>query len=303
MGKCGRPLCCATWLSEFCPVSIRMAKQQDLPLSPMEISGLCGRLLCCLAYENDYYQQVKSRFPKVGKTVDTPFGSGKVIKVSALRETMSVLYEDGSIREMTLEEFQGQVPPKESVEPGTLNETQRRTLGVLLEPSAADTESADDWEAESIVTENRPMIAESSESDADDQELPRAAGPSRSRDLRRTKQRSEPREARPSSDAMSSKPTQAARRSEGGRRNGEEGATLGQPAGRKPRGPKPPRPASDSKPEQQSPREPGNRQSPPDGEAPNRPGAEKRTSRPRRRRTHRREHTTPGMDEGKPSEE
>ena len=77
IGKCGRPLCCASWLTEFCPVSIRMAKQQDLPLSPMEISGLCGRLLCCLEYENGYYQEVKGRFPKVGKNIETPLGPGR----------------------------------------------------------------------------------------------------------------------------------------------------------------------------------------------------------------------------------
>ena len=107
IGKCGRPLCCATWLTEFCPVSIRMAKYQDLPLSPMEISGLCGRLLCCLDYENDYYQEVKGRFPKVGKTIETPLGPGKVVKVSVLKETVSVLLEDGSTAEFTADQLAG----------------------------------------------------------------------------------------------------------------------------------------------------------------------------------------------------
>ena len=110
MGKCGRPLCCATWLTEFYPVSIRMAKQQDLPLSPMEISGCCGRLLCCLGYENDGYQEVKGRFPKVGKTVSTPKGVGRVIKVSVLRETVNVLLEDGSTIELTAEQLAGTAP-------------------------------------------------------------------------------------------------------------------------------------------------------------------------------------------------
>ena len=110
IGKCGRPICCATWLNDFCPVSIRMAKQQDLPLSPMEISGLCGRLLCCLGYENDYYQSVKGRFPKVGKVVATPLGQAKVIGVSALRETVRLLFEDGSTTELTADELAGRVP-------------------------------------------------------------------------------------------------------------------------------------------------------------------------------------------------
>lgn len=110
LGPCGRPLCCATWLTQFSPVSIRMAKQQNLPLSPMEISGLCGRLLCCLTYENDYYREVRGMFPKVGRTVDTPYGRGKVIKVSVLRETVTLLLEDGSTAEMTADQLSGAEP-------------------------------------------------------------------------------------------------------------------------------------------------------------------------------------------------
>jgi len=94
VGRCGRMLCCATWLTEFHPVSIKMAKQQDLPLSPMEISGLCGRLLCCLAYENQYYVEAKKKLPKRGKIVDTPHGSGKVIQVNALKGTVQVALEN-----------------------------------------------------------------------------------------------------------------------------------------------------------------------------------------------------------------
>ena len=105
LGKCGRPVCCATWLTGFCPVSIRMAKQQDLPLSPMEISGLCGRLLCCLGYENDYYREVKERLPKVGRTITTPYGTGKVIRVSVVAESVIVLLEDGSTVEVTAEQL------------------------------------------------------------------------------------------------------------------------------------------------------------------------------------------------------
>lgn len=109
-GPCGRSLCCSTWLSEFTPVSIRMAKQQDLPLSPMEISGLCGRLLCCLTYENDQYREVKSHFPRVGRTVDSPVGSVKVLKVCVFRETVTVLLQDGSRMELTAEQLNGTAP-------------------------------------------------------------------------------------------------------------------------------------------------------------------------------------------------
>ena len=110
IGKCGRPLCCATWLDAFAPVSIRMAKQQNLPLSPNEISGLCGRLLCCLNYEYDYYKEVAGRFPRVGKIVESPVGLAKVLHVSVLRETVDLLLEDGSRVELTAEQYNGQAP-------------------------------------------------------------------------------------------------------------------------------------------------------------------------------------------------
>jgi cell fate regulator YaaT (PSP1 superfamily) len=133
LGKCGRPLCCATWLTDFCPVSIRMAKQQDLPLSPMEISGLCGRLLCCLVYENDYYQEVKARFPRVGKRIETPVGPGKVIKVSVFTEMVTILMEDGSILELTADQVAGKAPiePPEADEPQ--NDALAEALGALSE--------------------------------------------------------------------------------------------------------------------------------------------------------------------------
>ena len=93
LGRCGRPLCCISFLSEFNPVSIKMAKQQDLPLSPMEISGLCGRLLCCLTYENEYYTEVRRKLPQVGEKVTTPYGPGKVTAINVLKETVSVELE------------------------------------------------------------------------------------------------------------------------------------------------------------------------------------------------------------------
>jgi cell fate regulator YaaT (PSP1 superfamily) len=99
LGRCGRPLCCISFLNDFSPVSIKMAKQQDLPLSPTEISGLCGRLLCCLAYENEYYAEVKEKLPRVGEKVDTSYGPGKVTGVNALKETVNVELES----EVTIE--------------------------------------------------------------------------------------------------------------------------------------------------------------------------------------------------------
>ncbi|MBC8264749.1 MAG: stage 0 sporulation family protein [Anaerolineales bacterium] len=93
LGRCGRPLCCASYLCEFNPVSIKMAKQQNLPLSPAEISGRCGRLLCCLTYENEYYVEMKKKLPRVGEKVDTQYGLGKVTGVNVIKETVNVKLE------------------------------------------------------------------------------------------------------------------------------------------------------------------------------------------------------------------
>jgi cell fate regulator YaaT (PSP1 superfamily) len=92
-GKCGRELCCASWLREFTPVSIKMAKNQDLPLNTSEVSGMCGRLLCCLSYENDFYVAARKQMPRVNSVVETPQGVGKVRQVHVLANTITVLVE------------------------------------------------------------------------------------------------------------------------------------------------------------------------------------------------------------------
>lgn len=92
-GRCGRPLCCASWLREFAPVSIKMAKTQDLPLNTSEVSGLCGRLLCCLSYENDFYAAARQRLPKLNSVIETPKGPGKVKQINVLRNSVTALVE------------------------------------------------------------------------------------------------------------------------------------------------------------------------------------------------------------------
>ena len=92
IGACGRPLCCSTYLSEFIPVSIRMAKEQNLSLNPLKISGICGRLMCCLKNEEDTYEYLNSKLPAVGEHVTGPDGEqGEVISVNVLRQTVRVL--------------------------------------------------------------------------------------------------------------------------------------------------------------------------------------------------------------------
>ena len=90
-GRCGRPLCCANFLSEFVPVSIKMAKEQDVPLSPMKTSGCCGRLLCCLAYEYEQYHTLKKKLPQNGQQMFTPTGVANMANSDPPKEKETVL--------------------------------------------------------------------------------------------------------------------------------------------------------------------------------------------------------------------
>ncbi|OOB78987.1 MAG: stage 0 sporulation protein [Epulopiscium sp. Nuni2H_MBin003] len=90
IGICGRGLCCHTFLNDFHTVSIKMAKDQDLSLNPIKISGICGRLMCCLQYENESYTQIRDRLPEVSEIVLTPEGKGEVLSVNILREQVRV---------------------------------------------------------------------------------------------------------------------------------------------------------------------------------------------------------------------
>ncbi len=104
-GRCGRTLCCASFLREFAPVSIRMAKEQDLPLNPMKISGVCGRLMCCLVYESELYHMMKAKLPKAGQPVSTAMGKAKVVESNPLNETVLVELESEVTVELPLSEI------------------------------------------------------------------------------------------------------------------------------------------------------------------------------------------------------
>lgn len=90
IGPCGRSLCCSTFLGDFEPVSIKMAKDQNLSLNPTKISGACGRLMCCLKYENDLYEEVRAQLPDVGEKISTPDGQGRVVALNILDISMQV---------------------------------------------------------------------------------------------------------------------------------------------------------------------------------------------------------------------
>jgi cell fate regulator YaaT (PSP1 superfamily) len=110
-GACGTPRCCSTFLTEFSPVSIRMAKEQGISLSPQEITGMCGRLRCCLVYEYEQYVEAKKSLPKVGKRIGTPHGEGRVVDVRAMRESVMVEVE-GEYHEV----FRHELEPLEELE-------------------------------------------------------------------------------------------------------------------------------------------------------------------------------------------
>lgn len=106
LGCCGRELCCATWLSDFASVSIRMAKDQNLSLNPTKISGICGRLMCCLKYENESYEHAREEFPDMGSMVITPNGEGKVTGINILKKCLNVeLKESKTVREYHCDEI------------------------------------------------------------------------------------------------------------------------------------------------------------------------------------------------------
>lgn len=109
IGPCGRMLCCSTFLGDFEPVSIKMAKDQNLSLNPSKISGLCGRLMCCLKYENDEYEEAKNLMPDIGERVQTPEGPGKVVGLNLLERILQVtLVDQEHVLEYSWEEIESQ---------------------------------------------------------------------------------------------------------------------------------------------------------------------------------------------------
>ncbi|PEA52549.1 stage 0 sporulation protein [Bacillus pseudomycoides] len=106
IGPCGRMLCCSTFLGDFEPVSIKMAKDQNLSLNPAKISGLCGRLMCCLKYENDEYEAAKEQLPDLDEKIQTPHGLGRVIGLNILERLIQVeLIDKERVVEYTLDEL------------------------------------------------------------------------------------------------------------------------------------------------------------------------------------------------------
>lgn len=134
IGICGRPLCCASYLSEFIPVSIKMAKEQNLSLNPTKISGVCGRLMCCLKYEEDTYEELNGRLPNIGDYVTTDDGlKGEVHSVSILRQLVKVIVtvnnDEKEIREYKVDQLKFR--PKKRREKQSTNDAELKQLEAL----------------------------------------------------------------------------------------------------------------------------------------------------------------------------
>lgn len=170
LGPCGRPICCGTFLDQFQPVSIKMAKEQNLSLNPTKISGVCGRLMCCLKYEQEHYELTRKKMPKVGREVITPDGTGPVSELNIVKETVFVRLMNGDtseIKEYPLEEItrlqdnhphqdaNRQNPPKE-VRPETITEDETGKISDDEEPDHSE-KSVDSVEPSDRTEDNQTL--------------------------------------------------------------------------------------------------------------------------------------------------
>jgi hypothetical protein len=160
-GVCGRELCCSNWLTTFPSISIRMAKEQELPLNPQKISGLCGRLLCCLSYEEEGYKEMRQSLPKLGQRCSTPTGEGRVVAVNILQRAVTLVVDGQRVdvpdRDLGLvvrwdpQSKSGEPPPSisraEAIAQGMIEATEDDLRAAEL---AAMPPAEDDWIAREV---------------------------------------------------------------------------------------------------------------------------------------------------------
>ena len=170
LGLCGRPVCCATFLGDFQPVSIKMAKEQSLSLNPTKISGVCGRLMCCLKYEEDHYEATRKRMPRVGREVITPDGNGIVVDLNILKETVRVRIPKGDGTEQKdypLEEVQRVMPAQRTVR-GKVPAEAQDDAEELPEEEADVLPDGEDEDAAEEAAESETPEEETSEDEAEE---------------------------------------------------------------------------------------------------------------------------------------
>ncbi len=133
LGRCGRTLCCSSWLPVFPEITMGMARTQDLALNPSKVSGVCGRLLCCLSYENEQYKQLKSVLPRLGQRVETPDGWAQVVALQVLKETVTVRMEQSGEQVSLASGQLGQRPAVETTAPAETPESV--TVAPVMSPA------------------------------------------------------------------------------------------------------------------------------------------------------------------------
>ena len=172
LGMCGRPVCCAQFLGDFEPVSIKMAKEQNLSLNPTKISGICGRLMCCLKYEEDHYEATRKRMPRIGKEVMTPDGAGLVVDLNILKETVRVRIPKGDGTEQKdypFTDVQRIAPAARGGKKGR-PDSDSAEADVIDDTDAPDAEAVAEFAAEEGLTPDQAAaeIEEIEEEDAED---------------------------------------------------------------------------------------------------------------------------------------
>ena len=184
-GMCGRPVCCAQFLGDFQPVSIKMAKEQNLSLNPTKISGICGRLMCCLKYEEDHYEATRKRMPRVGKEVVTPDGTGTVVDLNILKETVCVRIPKGDGAEQKdypLEQVQRVQPAR----PAKKQRTEETEDDAAAEDTGRpDEESVEEYAGEEGLTPDEALaeIQEFAEEDGLEQAMTEAVSDAEEQDV------------------------------------------------------------------------------------------------------------------------
>ena len=153
LGPCGLQICCGSFLDEFQPVSIKMAKEQNLSLNPTKISGVCGRLMCCLKYEQDYYEKTRKIMPRIGKEVITPDGNGTVCDLNIVKETVFVRITNGDSNE--IKEY-----PLDKIEKTAALSSQPLPEKKSADESAAGQSSVSDAENDQRIPGNRSHLPE-----------------------------------------------------------------------------------------------------------------------------------------------
>ena len=203
LGVCGRPICCGTFLGDFQPVSIKMAKEQNLSLNPTKISGVCGRLMCCLKYEQDQYEQTRKKMPKVGKEVITPDGPGVVWDLNIIKETVRVRIQKGDSSE--LKDF----PMDEVQRPGAANTRKEEPAEIPEVEEAAEKaaeEKAEKPAEEQSRRKERPQREERSQ--REERKPRREEGDKEGQKERREERKPRKEERRPKPENHEAKPVE-----------------------------------------------------------------------------------------------